>query len=316
MATGIDVAGVDGAGEARRGTEARRPVRTARQTLQLGELDHVRAIRAHAVLAVLLGPVERAVGEPDQVVAVARVGRRGGNPDREGARADLLQLECRDSLDDRGRRGQRAALVVAGQQQCELVAAEAERLAGLPQAGREPREDAVAGRVAEAVVDPLEVVHVDEAEGQRQRLLLRVPQLALDPFVEMPAVAEARQRVGQRQAHRAQRADDRALVELDREQRTDKRDDRKGERSQSTTRIRAAEAISEKGTIVTRTFERASERSERRALTATTAVIRIRLTAYCAEAAAPTRAKTPEPSFNGAETAPAAVAASATTETL
>ena len=69
---------------------------------------------------------------------------------------------------------------------------------------------------------------------------------------------------------------------------------------------------------MTRMFVRASEKSERRALTATIAVIRIRLTAYCAEAAAPTRARTPPaPSpCSGEETAPAAVAASATTETL
>ena len=69
---------------------------------------------------------------------------------------------------------------------------------------------------------------------------------------------------------------------------------------------------------MTRMFVFASENSERRALTATTAVISSRLTAYWAEAAAPTRASTPlAPSpFRGADTAPAAVAASATTETL
>src|SRR5215210_5032321 len=94
--------------------------------------------------------------------------------------------------------------------------------------------------------------------------------------------------------------------------------ERKGERCQSTTSISAAEAISENGTIVQRTFERARVKSERRALTATTAVIRIRLTAYWADAAAPTRASTPlAPSpWSGAATVPAAVAARASTETL
>src|SRR5215208_144305 len=94
--------------------------------------------------------------------------------------------------------------------------------------------------------------------------------------------------------------------------------DRNGERCQSTTSIRAAEAINENGTIVQRTFERASAKSERCELTATTAVIRIRFTPYWAEAAAPTRASTPlAPSpCSGDEAAPAAVAASASTETL
>src|SRR5262245_10820529 len=94
--------------------------------------------------------------------------------------------------------------------------------------------------------------------------------------------------------------------------------ERNGERCQSTTSISAAEAISENGTIVQRTFERVNANSDRCELTATTAVIRIRFTPYCAEAAAPTRASTPlapTPS-SGDDTAPAAVAASASTETL
>src|SRR5215217_2080514 len=94
--------------------------------------------------------------------------------------------------------------------------------------------------------------------------------------------------------------------------------DRNGERCQSTTSISAAEAIKENGTIVQRTFERASAKSERCELTATTAVIRIRFTPYWAEAAAPTRASTPlAPSpCSGDEAAPVALAASASTETL
>src|SRR2546423_7933522 len=95
--------------------------------------------------------------------------------------------------------------------------------------------------------------------------------------------------------------------------------ERNGERCQRTTSISAAEAISENGTIVQRRFERASENRDRRELTATTAVIRTRLTAYCAEAAAPTRARTPLAPASwprGAESAPAPVAASPTTETL
>src|SRR5919198_2526650 len=94
--------------------------------------------------------------------------------------------------------------------------------------------------------------------------------------------------------------------------------ERNGERCQRTTSISAAEAISENGTTVQRTFDRASERSDRRELTATTAVISTRLTVYWAEAAALTWARTtvePSPSISPA-TAPAAVAARASTEAL
>ena len=69
VAARVGVARVDGAGEAGCRPEARRAVGAAREPLQLRELDHVRAVGAHAVLAVLLRPVERAVGKPDQLVA-------------------------------------------------------------------------------------------------------------------------------------------------------------------------------------------------------------------------------------------------------
>ena len=73
VAAAVGVAGVDRAREARGGPEPSGPVGTARQALQLGELDHVRPVGAYPVLAVLLRPVERAVGEPDQLVALGCV---------------------------------------------------------------------------------------------------------------------------------------------------------------------------------------------------------------------------------------------------
>jgi len=45
-------------------------------------------------------------------------------------------------------------------------------LAALAQAQCDLREDAVTGGMAVAVVDPLEVVHVDEAQAERLRRLL------------------------------------------------------------------------------------------------------------------------------------------------
>ncbi len=75
----------------------------------------------------------------------------------------------------------------------------------------------------EAVVDPLEVVDVHEAEAERIALRLRVGELALEPVVEVAVVAELGQGVGERQPHRPQLAEGRALVERDRKQRADER---------------------------------------------------------------------------------------------
>ena len=59
--------------------------------------------------------------------------------------------------------------------------------------------------MTEAVVDVLQVVEVDEAQGERRAVVLRVHELALEPLVEAAVVAEARERVGQRQPHRLHR---------------------------------------------------------------------------------------------------------------
>ena len=69
VAPGVGIALVHGSGEARRGPEAGRPVGTAREVLELCQLDHIGPRGADAVLPVLLGPVERTVGKPDQLVA-------------------------------------------------------------------------------------------------------------------------------------------------------------------------------------------------------------------------------------------------------
>ena len=66
-----------------------------------------------------------------------------------------------------------------------------------------------------AVVDPLEVVDVDEAERQRPCLLLRTQQLALEPLVELAVIAEPGQRIREREAHCPQRSVRRALVQRD-----------------------------------------------------------------------------------------------------
>ena len=149
--------------------------------------------------------------------------RRGGDPDAHCDGADLLELQRCDPFDDRFCRDQSSVLVGGREQQRELVAAETEGLACLTQARRELRQHAVARRMAEAIVDPLEVVDVDQAEAERETTFVRVPQLPLKAFVEVPVVAEAGQRIRQGQPHGPEGADDRTLVELDREQGADER---------------------------------------------------------------------------------------------
>ena len=163
MAAGVDVARVDGARERRRRAEAREPVADPRHDFELLGLDAAR--EPNLVLAVLLRPVERAVGEPDQRVALASVLRERRDAGADGDRAVLADAPFADALDDRARDLECGGLVDAGEEERELVAAEPERLAALAEPGRDLREHAVAGRVAVLVVDALEVVEVEQAHG-------------------------------------------------------------------------------------------------------------------------------------------------------
>ena len=84
MAARVDVSRVDGLGEQGGGAVARGLVGAAREPLQLGELDDVGPVAADLVLAVLLRPVERAVGEPDQLVAADALRRERGDARADG----------------------------------------------------------------------------------------------------------------------------------------------------------------------------------------------------------------------------------------
>ena len=115
MAPRVSVAGVDGPREAGRRAEARSPIGPAREPLQLGELDHVRPVGACLVLAVLLRPVERAIGKSDQLVALGSVLRRSCDTRAHCHRANLVECEPADPLDDGTGCGARALLVVSRQ---------------------------------------------------------------------------------------------------------------------------------------------------------------------------------------------------------
>ena len=108
----VRVTRVDRLRERRGGAVARGTVRACRDPLELRELDHVGAIEAHAVLAVLLCPVERAVGEPDQLVAPVALDGEGGETGADCHGTDVVEFQGTDPLDDRVRGRQGRPLVV------------------------------------------------------------------------------------------------------------------------------------------------------------------------------------------------------------
>jgi hypothetical protein len=177
---------------------------------------------------VLLRPVEGAVGEADELVAAVSLNGERGEAGTDGDAADVAELRGSHALDDRLRCRKRKRLVVIDEQKRELVTAEAKRLTALAQARCDLREHAVARRMAEAVVDLLEVVDVDEAQRQRSSLSLRVAQLALKTLVKVAVIAQTGERIGEGETHRAQRAVRRPLVEGDCEQRSHERDGKHG----------------------------------------------------------------------------------------
>ncbi len=91
------------------------------------------------------------------------------------------------------------------------------------QAPADEREDPIAHRVTVLVVDRLELVDVEEAQGERIAGLVRIGEESLELLLEVTVVAEPAQRIGERKLHRLERVQDRALVERDREERTDER---------------------------------------------------------------------------------------------
>ena len=95
----------------------------------------------------------------------------------------------------RGVRGLRG-VVHAFEQDGELVAAEAGDRIG--RADRDPQpacdllQHLVSGRVAEAVVDGLEVVQIDEDDSDVREAALRAHQPVLDAILEKRAIGEVR----------------------------------------------------------------------------------------------------------------------------
>ena len=215
----VRVARVDRLREALRRAVAGRAVGAVGELLEVGAEEGLGGVRAYAVLAVLLRPVERAVCQPDQLVAPGSMRRERRHAAADGHLVDPLDPQRRDALDDRPRHRARRALVVPRQEDGELVAAETERLAALSQPRRDLAEHRVAHRMAVVVVDLLEVVEVEEAQRNRSAGLLRQDELPLQPLVEAPVIAETGEWIGEGEPHRLHRLERRTLVEPDREER-------------------------------------------------------------------------------------------------
>ena len=169
-------------------------------------LVHRRLEQPVAALALALGDVHRGVRVADQLVGVRR---RAAVDDRDaeaGTHGELLVLDGQrhgERLDDPlGRVGRGLRAVGALEQHGELVAAEAGGGVARADARRQPLRDLVehlvAGRVAEAVVDGLEVVEVDEDDRQPVVLAPRAGDGVAHALAEQRAVGEVGHRVVER----------------------------------------------------------------------------------------------------------------------
>ena len=173
--------------------------------LELLDIDAVERRVEEAVLAApgALGRVHGAVRVADQGVDFLGVARGDGDADaRAGVQLGAVQLVARGQVLGQARRPGVDLLfaAVAGQQHHEFVAAEARRLvAGLQQGLDAPGhrlQQQVADAVAEAVVDRLEAVQVDEQHRRQAPPAALLGQGAGGHLDELPAVVQAAEVVG------------------------------------------------------------------------------------------------------------------------
>ena len=143
------------------------------QLLPRVDPDDRRAVEAGAVLAVLLRPVERAVGPTLELVRGVGVRRERGDPDADRDRVSRRGVHQRELLLDLLELAVRAHLVEREDDR-ELVAAEAKCLGVIrpTQEAADQHQQVVADGMTVAVVDLLEVVDVDQAERERPAVAL------------------------------------------------------------------------------------------------------------------------------------------------
>ena len=154
--------------------------RAAQLALEHQPLDrrgvHLRGVEGEGIAAVLLGVVHRRIGVADQVDDVLRIARAEGDADAGGEEhLVLVQLERAADLGEHRARQLRDRAAVVGvrrqavHEQRELIAGEApdHRVLGhrARQALGQHLQHAIAGAVAEGVVDLLEAIHVQVQRG-------------------------------------------------------------------------------------------------------------------------------------------------------
>ena len=162
-------------------------------------LFHLRLVRGNLPLAGLLRVVHRNVGVADELVR----GRRGGREGDADARVHrhLLPLHAErlaERLDEPGGNPFDLLRVRAVRENGELVSTEPRRNVGRPhtrlQPVRERHEQRVAHRMAETIVDRLEVVEIEE----QHRCLEPEREGSRDMLGEEHPIRELRQRVVER----------------------------------------------------------------------------------------------------------------------
>ncbi len=171
----------------------------------LDPLAHVRLEQLVAALAGALGPVHREVRVAQEVVGPAFAARRDGDPDARPRERVRVADADRDADHVDQAIGDEPGVLGAGQvldEDGELVAAEAGRRVARPEHLHDPLRDhlqqLVAAGMAEAVVHGLEVVEVEEQDGDRCAGAGAPGQGVLDPVREQAAVGQPGQAVMER----------------------------------------------------------------------------------------------------------------------
>ena len=165
VAARIGVPGVDGVSKRRRSAEARLPVGPLGELVELCDIDQLGMEEARPALAGTFRLVESFVRRLNELSPVGGVARVGCDSGRDACLQTGLELRSRHPLHDLLGRRYGVSLLGSRHDQGELVAADPERLLALPELARQACEHAVSDRMAAKVVDPLEVVDVNETEA-------------------------------------------------------------------------------------------------------------------------------------------------------
>src|SRR5437879_3464055 len=152
--------------------------------------------RRDAISAPLFRAVERLVGAAQQLVAGLRFRLRvagdadaHGDVQRPAARVDRRLVEgASASLGHRFAAGE----IGLRKERHELFAPPSREEIGRAQAPRERvrrrHDDAIADQVTEAIVDLLEVIEIEDHEGERRAVALRAFELPRENIEKMPAI--------------------------------------------------------------------------------------------------------------------------------